>query len=117
MSCHPCEIHGRGALIGWCVPIALIVLGTILEAWILWFWIPAFLAIGITCWVNASRCGRIHCYATAPLFLVAALLLGLIAAGLLPDGWVGEIGLVVLAGVILAYGVEFASGRRYAVRS
>ena len=117
MTSQPCEIRGRGALIGWCVPIAMIALGSIFEAWILWLWIPAFLAIGITCWINASHCGRIHCYVTAPLFLVAAVVLGLIGAGLLPGGWVDEIGLGVLVGVIMAYGVELASGRRYVVRS
>ncbi|MGH7556358.1 MAG: hypothetical protein ACREMD_00970 [Gemmatimonadota bacterium] len=102
------------ALLGWCVPIALIVLGSIVEAWILWLWIPAFLAIGITCLVNAARCGRIHCYAVGPIFLVAALLLGLIGVGVLPDSRVGDIGIAVLVGVILAYGYEWLTGHRYA---
>ncbi len=113
-GCRPGEVRGLGAVLGWALPVALIVLGSILEEWILWLWIPAFLAIGITCSLNAARCGRIHCYAVGPICLVAVLLLGLIGAGVLPNGWVGDIGIAVLLGVILAYGYEWISGRRYA---
>lgn len=116
-ACRPAEVRGLAALLGWGLPIALIVLGSIFETWILWFWIPAFIAMGITCLVNAVRCGRVHCYATGPLFLVAAVLLGLIGAGALPREWVGEVGYAVLLGVLLAYGFEWLSGRRYAIRS
>ncbi|MGH7563446.1 MAG: hypothetical protein ACREK5_03370 [Gemmatimonadota bacterium] len=112
-ACRPGEVRGLGAVLGWAVPIAMIVLGSILEEWILWLWIPAFLAIGITCSVNAARCGRTHCYAVGPICLVASLLLSLIAAGALPERWIGEIGNGVLIGVVLAYGVEWVSGRRY----
>lgn len=115
-ACRPGEVRGLPAVLGWAVPFALIVLGSIVEEWILWLWIPAFLAIGITCSINAARCGRVHCYAVGPICLVAALLLALIGAGALPQGWVGEIGYGVLIGVVLAYGVEWVSGRRY-VRS
>lgn len=116
-ACRPAEVRGLAALLGWGLPIALIALGSIFETWILWFWIPAFLAIGITCSVNAARCGRIHCYAVGPICLVAALLLGLIGAGTLPGEWVGEVGSGVLLGVLLAYGFEWLSGHRYAIRS
>jgi hypothetical protein len=115
--CCPDEVRGLAALLGWGFPIALIVLGSIFETWILWLWIPAFIAMGITCLVNAASCGRVHCYATGPRFLVAAALLGLIGAGALPRDWVGEVGFGVLVGVLLAYGFESLSGRRYATRS
>jgi hypothetical protein len=29
------------------------------------------------CLVNASRCGRLHCYITGPIFLLAAIYVGL----------------------------------------
>ncbi len=28
--------------------------------------------MGIACLANAARCGRVHCYITGPLFLLAA---------------------------------------------
>ena len=36
-------------------------------------WPIAFSIMGIGCVVNASRCGRVHCYFTGPLFLLAGL--------------------------------------------
>ena len=32
----------------------------------------SFARDGLGCLANAARCGRIHCYITAPLFLLAA---------------------------------------------
>ena len=37
-----------------------------------WLWAAAFAVMGIGCVVNASRCQRLHCYFTGPLFLAAA---------------------------------------------
>ncbi|MGH7542649.1 MAG: hypothetical protein ACREK7_01810 [Gemmatimonadota bacterium] len=99
------------------MPIGMIAIGIFFPAWTLWLLTPAFLMIGLTCTVNALRCGRLHCLATGPLFLVAALLYGLVGAGLLPEGWVGEIGGGLLVGVALAYGAELLLGRRYLARS
>lgn len=49
-----------------------------------WLWIPALLVMGIACLVNAKRCGRLHCYLTGPVFLVAAGYVELAAAGVAP---------------------------------
>jgi len=37
-------------------------------------WPLAFLVMGIACVSNAARCGRVHCFFTGPLFLIAAVL-------------------------------------------
>lgn len=37
-------------------------------------WPLAFLVMGVACIANARRCGRVHCYFTGPLFLMASLL-------------------------------------------
>ncbi len=110
---RPGEVRGWTALLGWGVPIGMIVLGGFADAWTLWLWAPAFLIMGVTCVVNASRCGRLHCYLAGPLFLVAALLLALVGAGALSYAWVDGIGLGALIGVAVGYGAEWVLGRRY----
>jgi len=37
-------------------------------------WPVAFLIMGVACVANARRCGRVHCYFTGPLFLLASAL-------------------------------------------
>ena len=45
-----------------------------LKMFSLWIYtVITFLIMGLRCVVNASRCGRVHCYFTGPLFLLAAL--------------------------------------------
>lgn len=62
-------------LAGYGIPIAvLIVAGTLdLSKSVTGaIWAVAVLAMGMTCAINARRCGRVHCYFTAPfLFLMA----------------------------------------------
>lgn len=40
-------------------------------------WPVAFLVMGVACVANARSCGRVHCFCTGPLFLLASLLSGL----------------------------------------
>jgi len=37
--------------------------------------------MGVGCLANAARCGRIHCYVTEPLFLLAAVFVALSGLG------------------------------------
>ncbi len=67
----------------------------------LWLWIPAFVIMGVACLVNAARCGRLHCFATSPIYVLAALYVALAAAGLAPLR-PGVFLLVVLGITILA---------------
>jgi hypothetical protein len=40
--------------------------------------------MGFGCVVNATRCGRLLCYVTGPIFLLAAIYVGLSAIKLVP---------------------------------
>ena len=37
-------------------------------------WPVAFMVMGVACVANARSCGRVHCFFTGPLFLLASLL-------------------------------------------
>jgi hypothetical protein len=50
----------------------------------IWLWIPAFLVMGIGCIANAARCGRLHCYVTGPLYILAAAYVTLFALHVAP---------------------------------
>ncbi len=76
-------------LFWWCFPLglgfaanflALPVGGTAL------IWAILFLWMGTGCILNARRCHRLHCYISGPAFLLGAIVLGLLAAGLLGLG-------------------------------
>ncbi len=73
-------------------------------------WTPAFAVAGVACVVNAARCGRVHCYITGPLYLLAAvatLLAGMEFVRLRPS-WIGG---ASIGGTILAYVPEWVRGR------
>lgn len=79
-SCPPSSeqrdlIAGWTGLALWRVPLLLIFVGLFWPAGRFWLWIPSFLVSGSACLVNALRCGRVHCWVTAPLYLGAALYL------------------------------------------
>ena len=59
---------------------ALPVRGTAIICVILFVW------MGTGCILNARRCHRLHCYISGPTFLLGAVALGLLAAGLLGFG-------------------------------
>jgi hypothetical protein len=55
--------------------------------------------MGTICLLNASRCGRIHCYFTGPFFILAAVTSLGYGVGLLPFGpsgwiWIGNITMI-----------------------
>ncbi len=59
--------------------------------------------MGSACGLNAWRCGRLHCYFTAPfLFImaVAALLLGFGVFGHRSEAW-NALGIVLVVGVVV----------------
>jgi len=49
-------------------------------------WVILFVWMGTGCILNARRCHRLHCYISGPTFLLGAVTLGLLAAGLLGFG-------------------------------
>ena len=77
-------------------------------------WPSVLTFMGIACLANARRCGRVHCYATGPFFLIlagVALLYGLGAIPLGRNGW-NTLGLILLVGsIVLCFGAERIFGR------
>jgi len=91
----------------WLPAIALVASGflDIGQGWRTAVWIVALTTMGAGCIVNALRCGRVHCYATGPFFLImamVALLYGLDLVQLGKHGW-NLIAATVLVGAIALY--------------
>ena len=89
----------------YCLPaIAIVAVGplAISSGWRSVVWTVALATMGVTCIVNAVRCGRVHCYLTGPFFLLmalAALSYGLGILHLGGNGW-NVLGLITLIGTI-----------------
>ena len=97
-------VHQRlPALLVWKLPAAILVASALVPLSDLargGVWALALGTMGLACLRNALRCSRMHCYFTAPLFLVLAglsLLHGTGTLGLGPSGW-GWIGGIALVG-------------------
>jgi len=82
-GCSPNDlIEGKTAWFFWYLPILLVIVGDSWSRGRVWLWTPAFLVMGIGCLANIARCGRTHCFVTAPLFLLAAAYVALSAFGI-----------------------------------
>src|SRR5713101_5262336 len=91
----------------WGVPAAVVILGSLVTPVPrMLLWTPAFLIGGVGCVMNAARCGRVHCYITGPLYLLAAVATLLAGIGFVPlrSSWIG---CAVIGGTILAYVPEW----------
>ncbi len=106
---------GQSLALAWGFP-GLVLAGSLFvePPWRAWIWVPSLLWMGTACMANARRCGRTHCYFTAPLFFVVACValldgLGLLTLGLRAWTWLA-LGLVIgTAG--LWWGTERLWGR------
>lgn len=109
-------VNRRIAWVVWGIPTVLLVLGgfsgpgarTLL-------WPPALVVMGGGCVINAARCGRLHCYMTGPLYLIAAVATILLGLELVPLQW-SWIALWIVGGTVLAYIPEWVRGK-YVVRT
>ena len=104
----------RGLLL-WGVPISVLLAASWLpERYLVFIWPSTLTFMGVACLMNARRCGRVHCYATGPFFLIlaaTALLYGLGEIPLGTNGW-NTLGLILLVGgVVLCCGSEMIFGR------
>lgn len=91
-------------IVYWIPGIAIVVSASthigLSNGWKAAIWTVALVIMGGACLVNAVHCGRVHCYATGPFFLLVALVSLLYGLGLLPlgrNGW-NLIGIVLLIG-------------------
>ncbi|HKW89072.1 MAG TPA: hypothetical protein VJN21_09965 [Candidatus Acidoferrales bacterium] len=94
----------------WWLPGAAVFAGASWPAGRPWLWIPAFGVMAAACLINAAQCGRMHCYFTGPLFLLAALYVAAGKLGLVPM-YAGTLLIVVVAGTVLAFLAEIPLGK------
>ena len=100
----------KSAWLLWYIPAAAIAVGSFWTPARAWLWIPAFLVMGGGCLANAIRCGRLHCYLTGPLFILAVLYVALSVFGVVPLH-PGLFLLIVLGASCLAVCLEMPFGR------
>jgi hypothetical protein len=103
-------VCGRTAFVLWCIPSFVIAVGLFLLSVRALLWIPSFTLMGGACVVNARGCGRLHCYLTGPLFLLAAIVTLLDAVAIIdvsPIVMLTSVGI----GTALAYGLEWCRGK------
>lgn len=90
----------------WGLPTALLVVGIFIPPpFRTVLWSAALVWKGGACLINASRCGRTHCYLTGPFFLVLAILTVLHGSGWLSlgeQGWLW-IGVVIALGTAILW--------------
>ena len=77
-------VRQKSGILLWCLPTIALVAGLSWATLRSWIWIPAFLSMGVGCLINASRCGRLPCYITGPVFLLAAIYVGLSTMSIVP---------------------------------
>ncbi|TAN02451.1 MAG: hypothetical protein EPN36_16835 [Rhodanobacteraceae bacterium] len=94
----------------WYLPTALLFASAAWPRDMAGLWVVAFTVMGAGCLANTARCGRLHCYITGPLFLVAAVWSLLSAMGVVPLHS-GVVLLAVFGIVVLAHGAEVPFGR------
>ena len=106
---------GTKMFLFWCVPSFAFALGFFVSPGlktVLWTLSLGFM--GTVCLLNASRCGRIHCYFTGPFFIVGAVTSLGYGIGLLPFGpsgwkWIGDI--TIIGAIVLSCIPELVLGR------
>ena len=110
-SCSQRDLaKGWPALVLWCMPTLVVIVGAFVPGIRAALWIPSFAIMGGACLVNARGCGRVHCHVTGPLFLIAALATAFDALGVVAIG--STVILVgVAVGTVFAYSLEWLRGK------
>lgn len=100
---------------------ALVVLAGIFTPplWRTILWCGALTVAGTACVVNASRCGRRHCFYTGPFYLAAALVTAAYGSGLvaLPLVTWSRLALTIAIGSVLLQWLPERIWGRYVTRS
>ena len=104
-------VSSKMAWLLWYLPLGVFIAGTFWQKGRVWVWTPALLVAGISCVINAKRCGRFHCHFTGPLYLLGALAALLSGLGILELRWIW-IFTAMLGGSVLAFVPEWI-GRKY----
>ncbi|MGA2369388.1 MAG: hypothetical protein ACLPPV_02840 [Candidatus Korobacteraceae bacterium] len=104
-------VSSKLAWLLWYVPLTVFIVGTFWGRGRAWLWTPALLVAGISCVINATRCGRLHCHFTGPLYLLGALAALLSGLGVVALPWTWIL-IAIVAGSVLAFVPEWI-GRKY----
>jgi hypothetical protein len=100
----------RIAFFLWGFPALCLLAGLLWPEGRVWLWTPALIVAGTACLLNAARCGRLHCYFTGPLFLLAAAAKLLRHLGITPIRW-NWILWALLVGTLPAHVPEWIHGK------
>ena len=94
----------------WAGTVAFIVLQELWPASRPWPLVAVLGAWGGFCAINAARCGRLHCYVTGPVFLIAAVWLALAGFGLvrIANPWFNAL---IFGGLLVGVLAEVALGK------
>jgi hypothetical protein len=103
-------VGGWSAVVLWCLPTALILVGIFVPAARAALWIPSFTIMGVACLVNARGCGRLHCHITGPVFLLGAIASVLDALAVVSIDWKLVIAATAI-GTVIAYALEWTRGK------
>jgi hypothetical protein len=110
-ACKETDLAGRRVgWIVWGVPAALMAIGIAWGTARPWLWIPSLVFAGAACVANASRCGRLHCFVTGPVFLLAAIAALLDATHVVAIAWPWIL-VLTIAGTAAGYGLEWMRGK------
>jgi hypothetical protein len=110
-NCESSDLaRGWSAVLFWGVPVIALVVGSYFTRARLVLWLPALIVMGVACLRNAARCGRVHCYVTGPLSLLAAVYLALSAFHVVPMQ-PGTFLNIILGVAVLACLAEIPFGR------
>jgi hypothetical protein len=99
------------------LPIAAIVVSGQIDVGLGWrtaIWTLALVVMGTGCAINAARCGRLHCYFSAPFFFAMAVVTGLYGWGVLPlglSGWNWISGILLAGGLLVVCVPEHFLGK------
>jgi len=101
----------------WGIPIAIVISMNFAQGYLPFNVIVLIMAtavawMGLSCVINAARCGRLHCKFSGPIFLVGAA--GILASGFgllgAPGTFINEITWGTFALALSTYGLEFIWG-------
>ena len=110
-NCPKNDLSGKKiAWLIWGLPMALLLIGVFWSRTRVWLWAPALVVAGVACLVNANRCGRLHCYFTGPLYLLAALATVLVGLEWVALRW-SWIAIGLVGGTALAIIPEWVRGK------
>ena len=104
--------RGARGFLTWGIPVAILVISPKRYLVIVWPTVLSFM--GVACLLNARRCGRVHCYATGPFFLLLAVLGLLYGIWVLPlgsRGWTKLSVALVIGSAVLVCVPEWLFGR------